>query len=191
VPKLWDDTIDAHRRAVREAVLDVTAALVAAHGLHGVSMSRVAEAAGIGRATLYKYFPDIGSILRAWHERQVGAHLAELAELAAGPGEVGERLTAVLTAYAGIAGAAGAAGAGRDGAELHAGAHARGARDRLRAFLRDLLAEGAAAGRVRADVPPEELAAYCLHALSAAGELPPEAAGRLVAVVAAGLGGTR
>ncbi|GAA0939868.1 helix-turn-helix domain-containing protein [Nonomuraea longicatena] len=184
MPKLWDDTIDAHRRAVREAVLDAAAALVAAHGLHGLTMSRVAEAAGIGRATLYKYFPDVGSILRAWHERHVEAHLAALAALAAGPGDVGERLTAVLTAYAGIEGAR------RDGDELHAGAHARGARERLRAFLRDLLAEGAAAGRVRTDVPPEELSAYCLHALSAAGELAPEAAGRLVAVVAAGLGVT-
>jgi AcrR family transcriptional regulator len=42
-------------------------------------MSQIAaEASGIGRATLYKYFPDVESILRAWHERQVGAHLHQL-----------------------------------------------------------------------------------------------------------------
>jgi hypothetical protein len=43
-------------------------------------------------------------------------------------------------------------------------------------------------GDVRDDVPPEELASYCLHALAGAGGLPSEAAvRRLVAVMLAGL----
>ena len=29
VPKLWNETIEAHRRAVRDAILDTTAALLA------------------------------------------------------------------------------------------------------------------------------------------------------------------
>jgi AcrR family transcriptional regulator len=66
---------------VRDAILDTTAALVAANGLLSVTMSQIAEATGIGRATLYKYFPDVEAILVAWHERQVTAHLAQLAEL--------------------------------------------------------------------------------------------------------------
>ncbi|MDQ3425580.1 MAG: TetR/AcrR family transcriptional regulator, partial [Actinomycetota bacterium] len=33
MPKVWNTTIDAHRRAVRDATLDSTAALVAEHGL--------------------------------------------------------------------------------------------------------------------------------------------------------------
>ncbi|TIU18274.1 MAG: TetR/AcrR family transcriptional regulator, partial [Mesorhizobium sp.] len=32
MPKLWNETIDAHRRAVRDASLDATGALVAKHG---------------------------------------------------------------------------------------------------------------------------------------------------------------
>ncbi len=43
----------AHRRAVRDATLHATAALVAEHGLLSVTMSQIAEATGIGRATLY------------------------------------------------------------------------------------------------------------------------------------------
>src|SRR4051794_28232949 len=39
VPKLWTETIAAHRRAVIDATLDPTAALVAEHGLRGVTMS--------------------------------------------------------------------------------------------------------------------------------------------------------
>ena len=71
VPKLWSETIESHRTAVREATLDTTAALVAEHGLRSVTMSQIAEHTGIGRATLYKYFPDVEAILVAWHERQV------------------------------------------------------------------------------------------------------------------------
>jgi len=52
VPKLWDSTIEAHRRAVRDAALDAAAALVAEHGLRSVTMSRIAQTAGVGRATL-------------------------------------------------------------------------------------------------------------------------------------------
>src|SRR4030095_9575424 len=80
-PRLWNDTLHAHRAAVRDAIMDTTAALVGEHGLLSVTMSQIAEATGIGRATLYKYFPDVEAILVAWHERQISAHLQQLAEL--------------------------------------------------------------------------------------------------------------
>ncbi|WP_291415838.1 TetR/AcrR family transcriptional regulator [Actinophytocola sp.] len=64
VPKLWTETIDAHRQAVRDAAMDATAALVADQGLASVTMSRIAEHTRIGRATLYKYFPDVASIVQ-------------------------------------------------------------------------------------------------------------------------------
>src|ERR1039458_1901512 len=79
VPKLWTDTVEEHRRAVRDATLDATAKLLAGQGLASVPMSKIAAEAGIGRATLYKYFPDLESILIAWHERQVASHLEQLA----------------------------------------------------------------------------------------------------------------
>ena len=69
MPKLWSETIEAHRRDVRGAILDTTAELVAEHGLLSVTMSQNAEATGIGRATLYKYFSDVEAILVARHER--------------------------------------------------------------------------------------------------------------------------
>ena len=47
----WNETIEAHRREVRGAILDATAALVNKHGLLSVTMSRIAQEAGIGRAT--------------------------------------------------------------------------------------------------------------------------------------------
>lgn len=39
-----------------------------------------AGVSGIGRATLYKYFPDVEAVFVAWHERQVAQHLEQLAK---------------------------------------------------------------------------------------------------------------
>ncbi|MBA3796751.1 MAG: TetR/AcrR family transcriptional regulator, partial [Chloroflexi bacterium] len=100
MPRLWNETIEAHRRAVIDATLDTTAKLVAEHGLRAVTMSKIAERTGIGRATLYKYFPDVEAILLAGHERHVAGHLAHLAELRDQPGDADSRLQAVLGAYA-------------------------------------------------------------------------------------------
>src|SRR3970040_198440 len=94
MPKPWNETIEAHRREVRDAILDATAALVASHGLLSVTMSQIAERTGIGRATLYKYFSDVEAILLAWHDRQITRHLKLLAEVRDQPGDAGGRLGA-------------------------------------------------------------------------------------------------
>ena len=186
MPKLWTETVEEHRRAVREATLDTTAALVAEHGLASVTMSQIAERTGIGRATLYKYFPDVDTILVAWHERQVGGHLAELVAVRDHAGDPAQRLAAVLGAYALLTherpqGTMLAA-------LLHQGEHAQQAHQRLFRMIRDLIAEAAGVGAARGDVAPAELAAYCLNAVAAASTLPGEAAvRRLVTVILAGL----
>jgi AcrR family transcriptional regulator len=186
MPKLWRDTIEAHRSEVRSTILDVTAAMVTEHGLHSVTMSQIADEAGIGRATLYKYFPDVGAILLAWHDRHVVGHLEQLTSIRDRPGAVGERLEAVLEAYALMTHAR------PRGTELaafvHRGAHLDHSQRRLTDLIEDLLTEASQSGEVRDDIPPAELASYCLHALSAAGEMRSKAAvHRLVAVTLAGL----
>jgi len=185
MPKLWTETIEAHRRAVRDAALDTAAALVAEQGLRSVTMSQIAVETGIGRATLYKYFSDVEAILVAWHERQVTVHLEHLADIRDQAGEAGERLAAVLEAYALILNE-------HHGTELaavlHQGEHIARAQQHLSDFIRDLLIEAAETGYVRDDVAPDELASYCLHALTAASSLPSKASvRRLVTVILAGL----
>ncbi len=186
VPRIWNDTIDAHRRAVREATLDATGVLIAKHGLQEVTMSQIAKKTGIGRATLYKYFPDVVTILRAWHERQVARHLDELVHVRDhADGKVADRLQAVLEAFALIS------HQHHDGeisALLHRGNHVARAHQQLTTLVRDLLADGAKTGELRNDVSPDELARYCLHALTAASSLPSKpAVRRLVQVTLAGL----
>jgi AcrR family transcriptional regulator len=188
MPKLWSETIEAHRREVHDAILDTTARLAAEHGLLSVTMSQIAEVTGIGRATLYKYFPDVEGILAAWHERQIGGHLEQLVRVRDIGGTAHRRLEAVLELYASIQHGMRGAHASDLAAHLHAGKHVAPMRRQLLQLVRDLLIEAAQDGAIRTDVSPDELASYCLHALAAAGDLPSKAAiRRLVRVAMAGL----
>lgn len=187
VPRPWDQTIDAHRQEVRDAILQTTSELVTQHGLRALTMSQIAEGAGIGRATLYRYFTDIEAILLAWHHDQITEHLTQLVAVRDGA-KPAERLAAVLETYATLS----LRSRGHHDADLEAVLHrdhqVDHARDKVRALISELIANDARAGRVRSDTPPDELAAYCLHAVSAAAELTSQAAvRRLLAVTLTGL----
>ncbi|MEV6489350.1 TetR/AcrR family transcriptional regulator [Actinoplanes sp. NPDC051633] len=198
MPKLWNETVEEHRRTVHATILDTTAALVAERGM-GVTMSQVAQAVGIGRATLYKYFPDVQAIMVAWHERQVSDHLRQLTEAVARCTQTDERLRTVLSVYAELS----STGRGDDpdrrhasggghrtelAVPLHRAEHVHQARRHLHELMTQAIAAAADEGVARDDVPAAELATYCLHALAAAGDLPTRAArDRLVAVTLAGL----
>lgn len=110
-------------------------------------MSEIAERAGIGRATLYKYFSDVQGILTAWHERQVRAHLEQLKALIMQPGDARTR----LETYARMS-------HGHHGSELvallHSGERVADAHRQLRALVGDLVAEGARRGSSAKMFPP-------------------------------------
>jgi AcrR family transcriptional regulator len=187
MPRLWNATIEAHRRDVRQAVVDTTAALIAEDGLLSVTMSRIAEETGIGRATLYKYFPDVESILIAWHERQIAAHLSDLTEIRDRGGDAAGRLRAVLEGFALITNES-----ARHDSEvstlIHHHEQVASAEHELRHLVQGLIADAVKEGAVRSDVPPQELAVYCLNALGAARSLASKAAvRRLVALTLNGL----
>ncbi|HET9051703.1 MAG TPA: helix-turn-helix domain-containing protein [Candidatus Dormibacteraeota bacterium] len=189
MPKLWSETIQAHRRDVGDAILETAATLAAEHGVRGVTMSGIAERTGIGRATLYKYFPDVEAILLEWHRRRVAAHLARLAGVRDAAPDPAALVAAVLGAYAQIVHERAGRRAGPDVTTLvHRPEHMGGVRAQLHRLVRDVLADGAASGDVRADVPVDELATYALGALDAAASLRSRAAAeRLVTVTLAGL----
>jgi AcrR family transcriptional regulator len=172
VPRIWSDSIEAHRRDVADAVLDATARLAAEHGPLSLTMSQVAEAAGIGRATIYKYFPSLDAVLAAWHRREVAGHLEALRAVRDRHAGKTDALEAILAAYGRIVRESRPARA----PALHADEHVARARGHLLALVAEVLEEGAAAGAVRQDAAASELAAFCLHAMTAAAELPSAAA---------------
>ena len=184
MPKLWTETIEEHRQAVREATLDAAAQLVAERGLASVTMSQIAQRTRIGRATLYKYFSDVEAILVAWHQRHVEEHLDQLARLRDDTA-ADQRLRVVLEAYALILHRM---PHGEVAAVLHAGEHHDQAQRRLEKFIRDLVVEAMKAGAVRDDVPADELANYCLHALEGVNTLTSKTAvQRLLSLTLAGI----
>lgn len=189
MPRLWNETIEAHRRDVRDAILETTATLVAERGLRSVTMAQIAEQTGIGRATLYKYFPDVEAILVAWHDRHVASHLQHLEEARDSSRDPLARVQAVLTAYAHIVHEISQQHYGTELIALvHRDESVVRAQQHMHDLIRDVLAEAAHAGEVRADVTPDELATYSLHALAAAGSLPSaDAVERLLALTVAGL----
>lgn len=187
VRKLWAESVETHRHGVREAILDATGALVAERGLRSVTMGQIADASGIGRATLYKYFSDIGEILRAWHEREISRHLERVSAAGAAAAAPVDQLAAMLEAYALTRFASG----GHDApiaALLHRDEHVHRAEEQLTRMVRTVLLHAVEAGDVRADVAADELVGFALHAATAARTLPSEAAvRRLVRVTMSGL----
>jgi AcrR family transcriptional regulator len=189
MPKLWDGTIETHRREVRAAVIAATAALVSQHGLRGVTMSQIAEEAGIGRATLYKYFPDVDAILTEWHDDQVTVHLAQLKALRLRDGTSQEQLRSVLERFSLTMFESAQHGAP---AELVASFHAAGrlttAEQSLQALITELINRAIADGSLRNDIPAKELALYCINAALGSRLLTSKAAvRRLVQITMAGL----
>lgn len=156
-------------------------------------MSEIAEKTGIGRATLYKYYPDVESILAAWHQRQIGQHLRQLTEVRDQTQGPAERLEAVLVAFAHIqrerVGHHDSQPHGPElAALLHTDDQVAQAQHQLHTLIAELITDAATAGAVRDDLSSEELAGFCIHALEAAGHaLSEEAVSRLVMLTLAGM----
>lgn len=185
MPVLWRQSVQAHRDAVREAIVEAVGALATEHG-SAVTMSALAARAGVSRATLYRYFPDVTAATRAWHETRIQEHLAELERVHQRISDPGPALEAVLQAYVALSSHPETGHARL----LHDGHDDAGPRQQLAKFLAGAVREAAEAGAVRSDVAAAELAAFCVHALSAAPPSDPAARRRLLHVVLDGLRGT-
>lgn len=89
----------------RRAILDATAALLAERGAEGVTMDRVAAAAGVGKGTIFHRFGSRAGLL---HEMVAERAFALRARVVEGPPPLGpgapaaDRLRAFLVAMAGL-----------------------------------------------------------------------------------------
>lgn len=184
MPKLWHDTISAHRSAVADAIMDHAAAIAAHEGLTALTMARIATETGIGRATLYKYFKAVEDILAAWHQRQVTAHLEDLKAIHGRIAEPLAALEAVLLAYLSHSAHEHHGSLGR---LLHAMPHVAAAHAHLSGFIATLIAEAVDAKALPTGASLDERARYVLAALQAP-VTSKAAATRLVRMVVRGLG---
>lgn len=61
----WADARSSFKRDQRQAIATAAIELLVEQGSAELTMSTVAERAGISRQTLYRYFPDLASVLAA------------------------------------------------------------------------------------------------------------------------------
>ena len=161
--------MDEHRSAQRDSIAAAAWTLAQEHGPLTVTMSQVAAAARVSRPTLYKYFPDVESMLTAHHRKHIEAHVAELAAIVNGPGDPGERLGRLVLTYAEICHHR----ARRSGTEMNRLVHSPLELDAAESQLVDLFAQaiGEADG-APGELNPAALAAYAVRALATAADVP-------------------
>lgn len=78
MPKIKAATVEEHRLATIDRLLDAFGSLVLERGYTGLSFADIAQAAGLARTAVYNYFPDLESMLFAWTEREVANAITEL-----------------------------------------------------------------------------------------------------------------
>lgn len=92
MPKISARTLEEHRAATNDKLLDAFGELIMTKGYDGVSLADVAQQAGLARTAIYNYFPDRETLLCAWTDREVASQLHVLTESLAGAENCGEKL---------------------------------------------------------------------------------------------------
>ena len=156
--------------SARERIIEAALTLVAEQGLAGVTMVAVARTAGVARATLYKHYPDISSILAdaaRVHNQHAIDGLHQSLPVVSTPPQAIEQLVGHVAATS---------------SHGHTLASHHGfppeLRDQLAAFdtelerqLRSILTDGTASGDFGPDLDPDITASLLRHALNSVSEL--------------------
>jgi AcrR family transcriptional regulator len=167
----WSRALAGHRAAQEEAILAAALRLLDRRGLAGITMSALAEEAGISRPTLYHYFPDVDSVLAAWVGREVSRGVALLVARAEGIADPVQRIAQLVADQCAVF----ASQEHRLGAEHFESETVAPAVRRqvtrsmapLRQLLARTLAEAAGQGALRVDVAPDLAADLILGLLGA------------------------
>ena len=91
IDDVWVGSLSVHRARQADHILHAAVDIIAADGIAGLSMSGLAQHAGISRQTLYKYYADVDAVL---------AGLASMG--AAGVRELADRVAAEPDAASGL-----------------------------------------------------------------------------------------
>ncbi len=156
----WQATVDAHKARYRDRIMDAAVELAVTEGASRITMARLAQHAGIGRATLYKYFPDVEQALLGHVERELD-RCGDVLDAAAAPSDATglERLRGCVAALADYFGSGGHqhGWASLDRAELSAAAN-RVVTERMARLIEPVVAvfaDGVDDGSIRRGLTPE------------------------------------
>lgn len=88
------------REARVSSILDAALKVFTTRGLHDGTMEEIAEAAELGKATLYYYFPSKETILSALVEKTIEHHFDGIREAAQGASNPLEAASAIIRGFA-------------------------------------------------------------------------------------------
>jgi AcrR family transcriptional regulator len=155
------------REQARDHLLDTALRLFAEHGYVGVRVEDIAKAAGISRATFYKHFSEREEILAELFTRLLGRE-----PVATPPGPATEVLPRIRDL---LVDAATRMVANEQLARFvytlpirHAALLGQGARLPVLGVVESMIEEGAAAGTIRADLPPAMITGHIARTFEAA-----------------------
>jgi AcrR family transcriptional regulator len=152
---------------MRLQIFDAASKLFLEQGYHETSMRQIAEAAGMGKSTLYDYFPNKAEILLFFTDQELGMTYETAAQIAEQEMPVSEKLRAIMRSLWTYLdqNRAMAALLTREVSRLDEGATQRLIQQRLkfRRILEHVIREGIRYGAFRLVNP--KLAASALHSL--------------------------
>ncbi|TDD76750.1 TetR/AcrR family transcriptional regulator, partial [Actinomadura darangshiensis] len=143
---------DVIRDHVRAGILEVAAAALAEHG-ESASMTDIARAAGVARATLYRYFPNREALLYALYEAALADLTGRLEDARLDTVPIEEAVARMTRATIAATGRYRALGLFEK-----TPAEARRVERQLAGPLRAVFERGASGGHFRRDIPVHTLA---------------------------------
>lgn len=167
----WEASLATHRGQQRAAIQRAAVALATEQGLGSIGMVDIARRAGISRATLYKYFPSVESVLASFVIDEVEREHSVLEERLSVLEAPLERLRALLDhllAYFATPGhltASTAIDPHQFSPEV--GARVGSAMQRLHDMVRAQVASAVAEGALRGEIDVDVLADLFQHLLTA------------------------
>jgi AcrR family transcriptional regulator len=96
MPKLSSTRRQLLTAMMKEAIYEAAVAVLSEHGVEGMTMDRVASAAGLAKGSLYKYFPGKQSLLQFVHVRSIDPILRAVEEIVHRTTPAPDKLEAVL-----------------------------------------------------------------------------------------------
>lgn len=96
MPRIIESTIAEHRYRINSALLDAWGALMSERGYADITLTLVAEHAGVARNTVYGYYADKEALLLAYLDREVARFMERATAAMQGKQSAADRLRALI-----------------------------------------------------------------------------------------------
>lgn len=179
-----DDPSPREQQLPAERIIEAALGLIAEHGLGGVTMTSVAEAAGVARQTLYNHYRDVDSIVGAVIERHNEESLRRLRAVLATVDAPADRLEHLVRHIAAIRAHAHPTLGFQYGLSAGVQATLRQYDDAIRALIAEILQDGIDRADFRGDLHPARDARLIQRLLDGVGELAADERANAAQVVA-------